>query len=139
MQGRAQPNEGACKDCLFSSVSLLYLLDVFVCCTFTCMHRDLVVAFSRIVQKSSHFVSHKHTKSNTLSNTITHTVKNTLKSTHTHTQIQRHTKAKCLQHYTCITRNSLQKKNLSKRRKKVRNMLFIHTCSSEHAAKTSRS
>ena len=27
-----------------------------VCCTFTCMHRDLVDAFSRTKQKSSHFI-----------------------------------------------------------------------------------
>ena len=58
VQGRAQSGEGACQYCLLSLVCLLSLLAVFVCCTFTCMHRDLVVSFSRIIQKSSYFISH---------------------------------------------------------------------------------
>ena len=32
--------------------------DVFVCCVFNCMHRDHDVAFSRIIQSRSHFMSH---------------------------------------------------------------------------------
>ena len=54
----AQSSKETCRDCLFSSVSVLSLLSVFVCCTFICMHRDLVVAFSRLIQKRSHSTSH---------------------------------------------------------------------------------
>ena len=57
-QGRAQSSEGASQYCLFCSVSIWSLLAVFVCCTFTCMQRDLVVEFSRVIQKRSHFTSH---------------------------------------------------------------------------------
>ena len=64
VQGRAQSGEGACHYCLFSSVCLLSLLAVFVCCTCTCMHRDLVVSFSRIIQKSSYFIKSSLTYSN---------------------------------------------------------------------------
>ena len=47
------------QDCLFSLVSLCpFLLCFFVSYTFTCMHRDHDVPFSRIIQSCSHFIDH---------------------------------------------------------------------------------
>ena len=42
---------------MLSLVSLLSILAVFVGGTFTCMHRDHDVAFSRFIQNRSHFMS----------------------------------------------------------------------------------
>ena len=58
VQDHAQSSEGACSYCLFTLVSLLSLLAVFVCCTFTCMHRVHDVAFSRFIQNKSHLMNH---------------------------------------------------------------------------------
>ena len=54
VRDHAQSSEEGMLQCLFSFVSLLSLLAVFVCCTFTCMHSDHDGAFSRSVQNRSH-------------------------------------------------------------------------------------